>query len=227
CVEWDKRTEFDKLWTYASSVLQYKDGPRRGYFQSTCDTVMSSQICDDPYGEAQLVTALIFAYDHWGSTTGNINYAEGAVALLDVMRHKQDENGGIVGGITDTFDPASGLPFDVPVAWEAEAQIGRPSIVMPAYYDLWWQATGDPFWTRAAAAARAYLKATAYPSTGLVPVRATFAGGTVTDWNSYQPESYRAQINMALDHGWSESNQQNTEDWNVKEANNVLKFFSG
>lgn len=226
CVELDKRTEFDALWSYANDVLRYKDGPRRGYFQSTCDTVMSSEICDDPYGEAQMVTALIFANDHWGSTTGNVNYAAGAVALLDVMRHKQDENHGIVGGITNTFDSASGLPFDMPVAWIAQAQIGRPSIAIPAYYDLWAQATGDPFWTRAAVAARAYLQKTAYPTTGLMPVRATFAGEMVANWNAFQPESYRAQINMALDHIWSNANQKDPNDWNQTEADNLISFFT-
>ncbi|HMF40070.1 MAG TPA: glycosyl hydrolase family 8 [Polyangia bacterium] len=228
CVELNKRMEFDALWSYALNVLQYKDGPRQGYFQSTCDTVMSSQICDDPYGEAQMVMALIFANDQWGSTTGtvdNANYAAGAVALLDVMRHKQDQNHGILGGVTNTFDTTSGLPFDVPVAWVADAQIGRPSIVMPAYYDLWAQATGDSFWKRAAAAGRDYWKKTAYPTTGLMPVRATFDGGMVTDWNTFAPESYRAQVNMALDEVWSGANPQNA-DWNVQEAIKLLKFFT-
>jgi len=34
-IQMDKREEFDRLWTYASAVLEYKDGPKRGYFQST------------------------------------------------------------------------------------------------------------------------------------------------------------------------------------------------
>jgi oligosaccharide reducing-end xylanase len=143
------------------------------------------------------------------------------VGLLDVMRHKQDQNGGIVGGVTDTFDSATGLPFDLPVAAVASMQVGRPSIVMPAYYDLWEQATGDSFWTRAAAAARAYWRKTAYPNTGLMPVRATFSGGVVTNWNTFQPESYRAQFNIALDQIWSKGSQ-----WNVDEANSLLKFFT-
>jgi oligosaccharide reducing-end xylanase len=226
CVELDKRDEFDRLWRYASGVLEYKDGARTGYFQSTCDMAMGTQVCLDPYGEAQMTTALIFANDRWGSTTGTIDYGAGAVALLDVMRHKQDENGGIVSGITDTFDAKSGLPFDEPVAWIAAAQIGRPSIVMPAYYDLWAQATGDAFWTRAAAAARAYWQKTAYPTTGLMPVRATFAGEMVQDWNTFQPESYRAQINMALDQIWSQGGLDTPYTWNRKEANLLLAFFS-
>ena len=56
------------------------------------------------------------------------------------MRHKEDENGGkIVDGITNTFDPTTALPYDLPVV--APACASRPSIVMPAYYDLW--ARGD------------------------------------------------------------------------------------
>jgi oligosaccharide reducing-end xylanase len=203
--------------------LQYKDGPRRGYFQSICDTAMATEICDDPYGEAQMLTALIFANDRWGSTTGTVNYENGAVALLDVMRHKQDQNGGIVSGVTNTFDATTGLPFDAPVEWRAAAQWGRPSIVMPASYDLWAEATGDPFWTRAAVAARAYWQATAYPTTGLMPVRATFSGGVVPDWNTFTPEAYRAQVNMALDQIWSLSGG---NMWNISEANKLIGFFS-
>ena len=51
-----------------------------------------------------MVTALIFAHDRWGSTAGRVDYEAGAVDLLTVMRHKEDENGGIVDGVTDTFD---------------------------------------------------------------------------------------------------------------------------
>ena len=122
-----------------------------------------------------MVTALIFANDRWGSGTGPVNYEAGAVALLDVMRHKEDENGGVVGGITDTFDSTTALPFHLPEV--AYAGVGRPSIVMPAYYDLWAQATGDPFWTRARGAPRATTGSkSAHPTTGLMPVRATFDG---------------------------------------------------
>ncbi|HEY7376715.1 MAG TPA: glycosyl hydrolase family 8 [Polyangia bacterium] len=224
CVELDKRMEFDRLWRYAMNVLEYKDGARRGYFQSTCDTVMATEVCDDPYGEAQMTTALIFAHDRWGSTTGMINYEAGAVALLDVMRHKQDQNGGIVSGVTNTFDVASALPYDLPISWLAVDRVGRPSIVMPGHYDLWQQATGDAFWTRAAVASRDYWTKTAYPTTGLMPVRATFDGEMVPNWNAYQPEAYRAQINMALDQIWSKGGL--GPGWNRTEANLLLSFFT-
>ena len=101
-VELDKRAEFDRLWTYADTQMKQKDPPRRGYFQSRCDTLTATTMpCDDPYGEQQMVTALIFANDRWGSDGGPVDYEAGAMALLDVMRHKEDENGGVVGGITE------------------------------------------------------------------------------------------------------------------------------
>ncbi len=162
CIQLDKRAEFDRLWTYADTQMKQIDPPRSGYFESRCDTLTATTMpCDDPYGEQQMVTALIFAHDRWGSKTGPVDYEAGAVALLDVMRHKEDENGGVVGGITDTFDSTTALPVHLPEVMFAG--VGRPSIVMPAYYDLWAQATGDPFWTQAAAAAPQLLEEVGAP----------------------------------------------------------------
>jgi oligosaccharide reducing-end xylanase len=202
--------------------MKHKDGPQRGYFQSSCDgAAMTTMACDDPYGESQMLTALIFAHDRWGSVT-TLDYEMGAVELLTVMRHKQDENGGIVvEGVIDTFDPKAALPFHLPQL--AHAGISRPSIVMPAYYDLWAEATGDPFWTRAARAARDYWKRTAHPETGLTPIRASFDGEPVMLWEDFRSESYRAQINMALDWAWTKGEK---DEWLVDEANDLLDFFT-
>jgi oligosaccharide reducing-end xylanase len=99
--------------------------------------------------------------------------------------------------------------------------VGRPSIVMPAYYDLWHQATGDPFWTRAAIAARAYWQRAAHTTTGLMPIRAYFDDGTPeVYYERFGPEAYRALINMTLDRIWSGGN-----DWEIEEADKLLRFF--
>jgi oligosaccharide reducing-end xylanase len=222
-VELDKRTEFDRLWTYARDVLRYSSGSSEGYFRSRCDTLMPmmTESCDDPYGEQQMTMALILAHDRWGSDTGPVNYEKGAIDLLTVMRHKEDQNGGVDDGVTNVFDDVTSLPVDVPTV--TAAGTSRPSIVMPAYYDLWAQATGDPFWTRAAVAARDYLKRSSDPMTGLIPVRTTFDGAPVMYWDKYLAESYRAQINMALDQIWTTGEP---DEWEVDEANNLLQFFS-
>jgi len=219
CVQLDKRSEFDRLWNYAVTQMKQKDPPRAGYFQSSCDIVNGTEPCDDPYGMSQILTALIFAHDRWTSTSGPINYEAGALDLLDVMRHKQDQNGGVVDGITNMFDSSTALAYSVPNVKSAD--VGRPSIVMPAYYDLWEQATGDPFWTRAAVAARAYWQLSAHPTTGLTPIRARFVDGAPDAYyERFGPEAYRTQINMTLDFIWSGAN-----DWDVKESNNLLGFF--
>jgi oligosaccharide reducing-end xylanase len=169
----------------------------------------------------QFVIALLFAHDRWDSTTGTIDYGKDALALLDVMRHKQEINGGIVDDVTDAFDSMTGLPFDFPN--KGSAARTRPSVVMPAYYELWAQATTDPFWSRAAARGRQLLKDSAHPSTGLLPVRATFDGAAVSAGgsDSFQPESYRSQLNIALDYIWIGG-----EPWNEEESTRLLKFFT-
>jgi oligosaccharide reducing-end xylanase len=222
-VQLDKRGEFDRLWRYADTERKHQDGPRRGYFASSCDNAagVSAMPCDDPYGAQQMLTALIFAHDRWGSET-TINYEAGAVDLLTVMRHKEDENGGLkLEGITNTFDTKTALPFHLPLA--AQSDVSRPSIVMPAYYDLWFEATGDPFWTRAAKAGRDYWKKTAHPETGLTPVQASLEGEPVELWEDFRSESYRAQINMALDWLWAKGEK---DPWEVAEADRLLKFFT-
>jgi oligosaccharide reducing-end xylanase len=221
-VELDKRDEFDKLWRYAKAI-QIKNGPARGYFPSYCNssgTADTDYRCNDPFGLQQIATTLLLARGRWQSAPGDIDYGGEAAALLDIIRYKQAYNCGIVDEVTGTFDPEASLPYDTPTS--ASANISRPSIVMPAYYDLWAQATGDAFWSQAASAGRAYWRASAHPRTGLVPLLATFDGKPVPNFDIFGPESVRTFFNMALDRIWS-----NTQGWLVDESNRVLQFFYG
>jgi oligosaccharide reducing-end xylanase len=228
CVELGKRDEFDRLWRYSKANLQIQSGPNAGYFQSDCDGVSGNVPCLDPYGMEEYVMALIFAHDLWGTMLQDIDYGADALALLDVMRHKQDQNGGIVeadggsGGVTNVFDQATALAYDVPDTSASDET--RPAIPKPGYYDLWAQAIADPFWTRAAAAARAYWQRAAKPSTGFLPTRAYFQGGPVLGSNTYEPSAYRAQVNMALDWVWSGGT---ASTWEVHEANTLVAFLLG
>ena len=54
-VQLDKRTEFDRMWTYVKSVLSYPmTDPSGGYYQSICDSLAPSPpvSCNDPFGHA-------------------------------------------------------------------------------------------------------------------------------------------------------------------------------
>jgi oligosaccharide reducing-end xylanase len=212
-----KRDVFDKLWRRAK-VANAATGANAGYFVSVCDEAGGSKSsCVDPFGYQQFTMALIFAHDLWGSD-GAIDYEADALALLDVMLNKQTQNMGIVDDVLNTFDAETKLVFDVPNV--SASGYTRPSVEMPAYYDLWGQATGNAFWGQAAAAGRAYLERVAHPATGLMPVRATFSGSPLSEWRAFMPEAYRAHLNVTLDHVWS-----GTTPWPTTQCDRLLGFF--
>jgi oligosaccharide reducing-end xylanase len=219
-VSLDKRDEFDRLWRYAKSI-QIADGAAQGYFPSTCGGGSSDGTsCYDPFGLQQMATALLIARGRWKAAPATIDYALEAALLLDLIRNKETYNCGVVDGITDSFDDKSRLPYDTPTT--ASAGVSRPSIAMPAYYDLWYQATGDSFWSQAAAASRAYWQASANPTTGLLPDKASFDGTPVPDFSNFDSEGLRVLFNMSLDHIWSGG-----RSWLTDESNRLLQFFYG
>jgi oligosaccharide reducing-end xylanase len=215
----DKRDEFDRLWRYTKS-MQIVDGPAQGYFPSVCGSAGNGVSCNDPFGIEQIATALLLARGRWQATPGGIDYGLEAASLLDLIRNLEAYNCGVVDGTTAVFDAKSKLPYDTPTT--ASAGVSRPSIVMPAYYDLWHQATGDPFWSEAAAAGRAYWQASAHPTTGLLPDKATFDGKPVPGFENFDSECQRIWFGLALDRIWS-----GTQSWLVDEGNRLLQFFYG
>ena len=218
-VELNKRDQFDRLWRYAESTLQPTSGPNQGYLISWCDTPGNTVLCVDPFGLQQIAMALFFAHGRWGSDTGTIDYGQKAIGLLEVMRHKEALNGGVDSGVTNTFDATTKLVYDFPNVLAGD--VTRPSIEMPAYYELWAQAMGDSFWSEAAASARAHWQVAAHPSTGLIPTRTYFDGTPVLNWDFFGSEAYRTQLSLALDHVWF-----GVDPWQVEEADRLLGFFS-
>jgi oligosaccharide reducing-end xylanase len=228
-VEFNKRYEFDQLWRYAKQNLMIRNGSARGYFASHCDSGIDSdaesRVCLDPYGLQQFTMALILANDRWGASIDDIDYNADAWMLLDVMRNKVKENGGIVDNITNTFDEEKLLVFDEPKV--TSFNYTRLANEMPAYYEMWAQATGDTFWTSAAANARNFWGSVANQNTGLLPVRAYFTGNEFVNWNVFAPEAYRIQVNMSLDQIWTvTATAPNAPTWNQGEADLLINFFA-
>jgi oligosaccharide reducing-end xylanase len=224
-VELNKETEFDALWTFAKSNLELTSGPNQGYFDSFCDATDDGtpMPCIDPFGHEEFVMALLLANDRWGNA-GSVDYGADAQALLTVMLHKQDQNGGVVSGVTNMFDAASALAFDMPNT--SAATYTRPAVEMPAYYQLWGQATGNAFWGAAALSGRSYFElvvnsTTGNTATGLMPIRAYFTGAPVAGWDTFDQEGYRTQLNLALDQIWTTGTP-----WELSEDNRLLAFFS-
>ena len=227
-VELNKQLEFDQLWRYAKLELMATSGSTQGYFKSYCDTSSDNSTnqperCLDPFGLEQFVMALILAHDRWGpdgssSDAGFIDYAADAWSLFDVMRYKERDNGGIVDNVTNSFDSVTHLVFNEPNT--DASNYTRPSAEMPAYYEMWAEATGDSFWSAAASSARSYWHSVANTDTGLMPIRAYFSGQPYSGWDMFGPEGYRTQLNMVLDHAWVGS-----DAWDVSEADQLIKFF--
>jgi oligosaccharide reducing-end xylanase len=214
------RDEFDRLWRHAKTTLA-ASGLNAGYFDSSCDSAdgVMSQACIDPYGMEQFAMSLIFAHGRWGSD-GAIDYEGDVLELLDVMRNKEERNGGVMEGVTNVFNAETALVPHEPKS--SVSTFTRPSIEIPAYYALWAQATGDAFWTRAADAGRTYLKNATNATTWLMPLRAYMDGSPVTGagWDAFRHEAYRNELNFALDEIWIGS-----DPWNVEEADRLVAFF--
>jgi oligosaccharide reducing-end xylanase len=217
-VSLDKRDEFDRLWRYAKST-QFTHGAAQGYFPSFCNNPDNAS-CYDPYGLQNIATALLLARGRWQTAPGTLDYGSEAAVLLDLFRNKEIYNCGVVNGITAPFDAKSKLPYFEPTV--TMAGVSGPSIVMPAYYDLWYQATSDPFWQQAAVAALAYWKDSAHKTTGLMPLQATFDGTPVPGFDTFSAANHRIAFNMALDGIWSGG-----QPWLVDESNRLLQFFYG
>jgi oligosaccharide reducing-end xylanase len=192
-VQLDRRDEHDRLWRFAKASLEQQQGASRGYFRSTC----GDGPCADPYGHQELAMALLFAHGRWGSRGGDIDYGSEAWRLMNVMWQKEQENGGVVAGVTNLLDAQTSLVVDQPTP--SRSKFTRPSHVKPAYYALWAEATGEARWATAASAGRQLLEAAAHPTTGLMPSVCGFDGEPSPDANGTTPDGLRTQLNMTLD----------------------------
>lgn len=210
----DHREELDRLWRFAHASLEYDSGPARGYFRSTCSTGP----CLDPYGPQELAMALLLAHGRWGSRSGPIDYGSEALRLLQVMWQPPVVSDPADSELTALFDAARRLVVDEPT--RARASVTRPSNIKPGYYALWALATGDDRFAEAAEAGRAFLRAAVHPETGLLPLRADFDGVPVPGSDTFAPEGYRAQLNMALDFVWNE------QAFYAMQSERLLGFFA-
>jgi endo-1,4-beta-D-glucanase Y len=224
-VQMDRKAEFDALWNWAKTYMQYRSGPREGYFRWQClpsgcpkDAVPASD------GEEYIVTALFFAAHRWGNGQGIYDYEAEANRILDVMLHKEDMNGGVVENVHNMFDRAQKQVVFVPIG--PGAGFTDPSYHLPAFYELWarwakgWQgrqAEDRQFWRDAAARSRLLFVQTAHPLTGLSPDYAEFDGRPKDMYGhgDFRFDAFRVAVNRAVDHAWwaADANEIALTDW--------------
>ena len=222
-VQMDRKDVFDRLWKWAKTLMQFSEGPHKGYFAWHCrtdGTVLDSTAASD--GEEWFVTALYFASGRWGDGSGIQNYRGEAESILGTMLHKESEPGH--GSVTNMFDGKTHLVVFVPSV--RGNQFTDPSYQLPHYYELWsrWARNDNVFWRNAASAGRRLLYASADSSTGLSPDYARFDGGTIPlAWGNHRDfrfDAWRVAMNVALDWIWFRG-----EKWEPAQSDRLLSFF--
>ena len=221
CVQLDRKEEFDRLWKWAKTNMYLKSGPNAGYFAWSCAPDGTKNAYGPaPDGEEYFAMALLFASARWGDGEGIFCYGREARTLLRTCIHK-GENGG----------PECAM-------WNSENHLIRfvpgveftdPSYHLPHFYELFARRADEedrPFWKKAAAASRAYLKQACHPVTGLSPEYSAYDGTPLAGerWGGghdrYYSDAYRTVANAALDCCWFGGN-----GWDEAEAERVQKFF--
>ncbi|MDE6137315.1 MAG: hypothetical protein K2F97_07565 [Muribaculaceae bacterium] len=207
CVQLDRRAEFDALWKWAKTYMQFpSDDERRGYFSWQCNTDGSKK-GNTPAsdGEEYFVMALMFASGRWGDGEGIYNYSREANYILDMCLEKPAKDINPYSSYTQLFDPTEMQVVFVPYA--SAAKFTDPSYHLPAFYELWskWADGNNDFYARLAAKSREMFPRFANARTGLMPDYANFDGSAHQgdgDHADFLYDAWRCIMNMAMDYAW-------------------------
>jgi endo-1,4-beta-D-glucanase Y len=216
-LQMDKKAEFDAIWNWAKTNMQYQGTEWDGYFAWQCNTRgRKSGAAPASDGEQYFATALFFAAHRWGNGTGIYNYEAEANRILNTMLHKENMNGGVVQGVTNMFNTTQKQVVFTP--YYGSATHTDPSYHLPAFYELWgrwaqgWngqQAADRQFWLDAAATSRQFFDATTHAVTGLNPDYAEFDGTAKGDaygdngtHDDFRFDAWRTSVNWAVDYAW-------------------------
>ena len=223
CVQLGKKAEFDRLWKWAKTYMQFQTGPHRGYFGWHCrtdGTVLDSTAASD--GEEWFVTSLFFASARWGDGKGIFDYSAQARAILKTMLHKESEPDH--GSVTNMFRSKEKLVSFVPnVGGEGFTD---PSYQLPHFYELWarWSHEDNLFWCDVASRSRELLWNATDSATGLSPDYCHFDGTPINPWrgghDDFRFDAWRVAMNIAIDYEWFRK-----DSHEVEIANRLLDFF--
>ena len=220
CVQMDKKAEFDRLWKWAKTNMQFQTGPTKGYFswQVSKDAVTKSEQ-PAPDGDEYFAMALMFAAGRWGNGEGINNYWKEANYILENSVNKGHF---INSSITNMFDEKEKQIVFVPYA--ASAKHTDPSYHLPSFYQLWshWANNKRWFWAEVAAKSREMFPKFANAQTGLMPDYANFdgtpTGGSHAD---FRFDAWRCAMNMGMDYAWFKASEDQ-----VTLINRLHNFFA-
>ena len=218
CVQMDKQEEFDRLWKWAKTHMQHKDGQFKGYFawqMNTNGTIKDNTPAAD--GEEYFATSLLFASARWGNGEGIYNYNKEAQEILKTMLHQADDGQGV-----NMFNKEHKMPVFCPIG--SAATFSDPSYHLPAFYEVWArEAEQDKdFWSEAAEASRQHFKDATNEKTGLGPDYSEYSGAAKNEGNhaDFRFDAWRIAANIACDYAWWAQ-----DDWATTHANRIQSFF--
>jgi len=223
CVQLNKKPEFDRLWKWAKTYMQFQSGAHKGYFAWHCrtdGTVLDSTAASD--GEEWFVTALFFASARWGDGSGIFDYRAEAQSILNTMLHKELEPDH--GDVTNMFNSEEKLVAFVPNVHGAG--FTDPSYQLPHYYELWarWSEKDNQYWCDAASRSRELLWKAADSVTGLSPDYCRFDGKPISPWpgghDDFRFDAWRVAMNVGVDYVWFAKDARE-----VTITNHLLDFF--
>lgn len=207
CLQLDRQKEFNALWKWAKTYMQYPaNDERRGYFSWQCGTDGSKK-GNTPAsdGEEYFVMALMFASNRWGDGEGIYNYSHEANYILDMCLEKPAKDINPHSSYTQLFNPEEMQVVFVPYA--SAAKFTDPSYHLPAFYELWakWADANNDFYAGLADKSREMFPLFANASTGLMPDYANFDGTPHKgdgDHADFLYDAWRCIMNMAIDYAW-------------------------
>lgn len=217
CVQMDKQKEFDKLWKWAKTHMQYQSGTEEGYFcwsMNTDGTRRSNGPAPD--GEEYFAMALFFAANRWGDREEPYDYSNQARYILRQVLHQEDD--GIGKNLWDVDKKI--------IRFISNVNFSDPSYHLPHFYELfalWADEEDREFWKEAAKTSREYLKLACHPETGLSAEYASFEGVPVKfngGHDDFFSDAYRVAGNIGLDYYWFAA-----DAWEVEQSNRIQAFF--
>lgn len=225
-VQLDKKAPFDRIWKWAKTFMQHKEGEGKGFFAwhlRDSGEILDANSASD--GEEWFATALFLAAGRWGNGTGIFNYQQEAQTILDAMLSKTDASNS-PSVVTNMFNKKEKQVVFVPIGNVDD--FTDPSYHLPHFYELWgrWADKNQEFWLEAARTSRDYLKKATHPGTGLAPDYSHFDGRPFeAPWggghDAFRFDAWRVAMNVAVDYMWFRK-----DPWAVTQSNRLLDFFT-